>query len=293
VNQRRAGWLVTAAAALAAGTGLLAVLALPSSGRGAAPATPSPVLGFGPVETAALAALAGTVVLATWLVHGRHPAGPLLLLSTAPAVAQLAAGAVLGADRSSATRDDGHLLAVGLLALAATVVLGSWHALPAGSVTFERRTRVLVGAFLLMAAGAVAVGSSVAVWVPIDGGPAPVEHLAVPRAWWVGTAVELVSLCPAVVAGTGLLRGAPWAGTAAFASAGCLVLSGLTVAAGAPGWLPSISALAAVVPATLCWLAVVRTGRQHWRDSRAGDTAPVPHPRRPLVPERTAHRSGT
>lgn len=293
MKQRSAGWLVTASAALAAGAGLLVVLALPSSGRGAAPATPSAVLGLGPVETAALAGLAGTVVLATWLVRGRHPAGPLLLLSTAPAVAQLAAGAVLGADRSAATRDDGHLLAVGLLGLAATVVLGSWHALPAGSVTFERRTRVLVGAFLLTAAGAVAVGSSVAVWVPIDGD--------LPR-WstWpsLGTGGSAsrwswCSLCPAAVAGTGLLRGAPWAGTAAFASAGCLGLRGLTMAAEAPGWLPSVSALAAVVPATLCWVAVVRTGRQHWRGSSAKGTAPIPHPRRPLVPERTARRSGT
>lgn len=293
MSQCRAGWLVPASAALAAGTGLLAVLMLPPSGREAAPTTPSRVLELAPVESAALAALAGTVVLATWLVHGRHPAGPLLLLSTVPAVAQLAAGAVLGADRSPATRDDGHLLSVGLLALAATVVLGSWHALPAGSVTSERRTRALVGAFLLTAAGAVAVGSSVAVWVPIDGGPAPVEHLAAPRARWVGTAVELVFLCPAAVAGMGLLRRATWAGTAAFASAGCLVVSGLTVAAGAPGWLPRISALAAVVPATLCWVAVVRTGRQHWRDSPAAGKAPISHTRRPLVPERTARRSGT
>jgi hypothetical protein len=190
-------------------------------------------------------------------------------------------------------------------------------------VTFERRTRALVGTLLLTAVGAVVLGHHVAAWVSIAAGRPPVEYLADARAWWVGTTLDLVFLLPAAAAGVGLLRRALWAAPAAFASSGCLGLIGLLVVAEASGgpagswgtaWIAPVTAVTTATPTVLCWVAVVRTGRQYWRGSPAAPMTPTPSPRLPLasmprspldaqvsplvpgsagVVERTARRSGT
>jgi hypothetical protein len=325
VIARRTGWLYPAGTVLAAGAALLAALGPlrsgPAGGRTSSSTVNAPV----GAETVALVVLALTLLVASWLAHRRQPSGALLLLGAAAAVSHFAAGVVLGADPSVAPRSDADRVALGVLVLvlAMAVVRGAWHALPAGSVTFERRTRALVGTLLLTAVGAVVLGHHVTAWVSIAAGRPPVEYLADARAWWVGTTLDLLFLLPATAAGVGLLRRALWAAPAAFASSGCLGLIGLLVVAEASGgpagswgtaWIAPVTAVTAATPTALCWVAVVRTGRQYWRGSPTAPTTPIPSSRLPLVStprslldahvsplvpgsagvgERTARRSGT
>jgi hypothetical protein len=172
----------------------------------------------------ALAVPAVVLLLTAWSTrHGRRT-GALVALAASSAVAYLTAGVVLGRDRPGTT-DGGappHLLVLAVLLLAACVAVAAWRALPAGAVTLERRTRVLVGAVLLAA-----------VWGLLRARHLPVEPVAGELSVrGAGALAGLVVLPAAAAAGGGLPARAAWAGKATFASAGCLPLAGLVPPAG-------------------------------------------------------------
>ncbi|SDX31321.1 hypothetical protein SAMN05660209_00125 [Geodermatophilus africanus] len=236
----------------------------------------------------ALALPAVVLLLTAWSTrHGRRT-GALVALAASSAVGYLAAGTVVGRGRSGTT-DGGappHLLVLAVLLLAATVAVAAWRALPAGAVTLERRTRVLVGPLLLAAVWGLLMARQLPVG-PVAGG-LPVRS--------AGALADLVVLPAAAAAGGGLLARAAWAGKATFASAGCLALAGLVPvgavwsptppggagASAAVTWTATALGVAAAVPAVLCWTAVVRTGRQYWGGLPAA--APAPRPRLLPVP---------
>ncbi|SNS11111.1 hypothetical protein SAMN04488107_1419 [Geodermatophilus saharensis] len=202
-------------------------------------------------DVVALVAVAPLTLLAAAMVRRCSPAGPLLALGTSLGAGYLAAERVPG--RAGVPGADGvHLpVSVAVLVLCAAVAVGSWRAVPQATAVFDRPSRRLIGV-LLLAAGTSVAGRDPAL------------------------------LLPAAATGVGLLRGARWAGPAAFAVSGCLALvaaeaSATTWTAPLPGAAgPAAGALTATVlgavgasPAVLCWTAVVRTRRQAW-------AAPVP-----------------
>jgi hypothetical protein len=283
----RPGLLPAPTALLGAATVVLAVHELPDPG-GTGPSAVAAPPGAGAV---ALAVPAVVLLLTAWPArHGRRT-GALAALAASSAVGYLAAGAVLGRHRSGTTDDAAPplLLVLAVLLLAATVAVAAWRALPAGSVTLERRTRVLVGALLLAAVWGLLAARHLPVG-PVAG-ELPVRG--------TGALSDLVVLPATAAAGGGLLARAAWAGKATFACAGCLALAGVvtvgavwspTPAGGAGAsagvaWTATALGVAAAVPAVLCWTAVVRTGRQYWGGPPAAAPAPLPPAARPrLVP---------
>jgi hypothetical protein len=236
----------------------------------------------------ALTVPAVVLLLTAGSIRRGRATGALVGLGASSAVGYLAAGAVLGPDRSGTTVGVAppRLLPLVLLLLASTVAVTAWRALPAGSATLERRTRVLVGALLLTTVW----GLLLARYLPVGpvAGELPVRS--------AGALADLVVLPAAAAAGGGLLARAAWAGKATFASAGCLALAGLVPvgavwsptppggagASAAVTWTATALGVAAAVPAVLCWTAVVRTGRQYWGGLPAA--APAPRPRLLPVP---------
>ncbi|MGY1679935.1 hypothetical protein [Geodermatophilus sp. SYSU D01176] len=278
----RAGRLSAGAALLGTGAVVLAAHDLPAPGHiGSSAVTTPPGAG-----TVTLAVLAVVLLLAARSIRHRPAAGPLVTLAASSAVGYLAVGAALGPDRAGPTDDvaETRPLALAVAFLAAVMAVTSWRALPAGSVTLERRTRVLVGVLLLTAVWGLLLARHLTVRVPAEGIPVrSADALA-----------DLVVLPAATAAGAALLARVAWAAAAAFASSGCLAVVGLVAlveawsrSTGTPAGTPwSVTALAvtAAVPAALCWTAVVRTGRQFWRELPATPAVPVPAPRPRLLP---------
>ncbi|MGY1669792.1 hypothetical protein [Geodermatophilus sp. SYSU D00710] len=298
-----ASGLVGAAVArrLAPATAVLAVAVAGLAVLGPLPA--------GGTELVCLVAVAPLTLLAAVLVRRRSPAGPLLALGTSLAAGYLTAGylvagLVRGPDGGGTPGHDAAPvpLSGAVLALCATVALLSWWAVPPATAAFDRRSRRLIGVLLLAAVVPAVAGPYLPAWPAAVPGAPTADHLDGPALRWAVALADLVLLLPAAAAtGAGLLRGARWAGPAAFAVSGCLALVGAAEAAttwsavlygdagATAGTALTTTAVAAVTatPALLCWTAVVRTRRQHWA---------VPGPRREVgvvPPARPATRGGT
>jgi hypothetical protein len=224
-------------------------------------------------DAVSLAVIAPLTLLAAWLFRRHSTHGPLLALGSALAAWYFAAELVLGPDRSGRPGNDEAFLPLFLsvLLLAAAVVIGAWRALPTTTVRLGGRSRAVIGSLLLIIVALFVLGRYLPAWLSIIDGTPSADYVAGPSVWWTVAFEDLALLLPAAAAaGVGLLRGARWAGLAAFAVSGCLALIGVAVAAmawsnqwhGDPGStlgtavaMTFIGVLTAV-PAIVCWTYV-------------------------------------
>ncbi|MGY1695327.1 hypothetical protein ACI780_10465 [Geodermatophilus sp. SYSU D00814] len=221
----------------------------------AAPVVLGPVSRLGGADVVTSAAVLPLTLLAAAMVRRGSPAGPLLALGTSLGAGYLVAGYLV----AGVPWDDRVPLplSVAVLVLCAAVALGSWRAVPPGTAVFDRPSRRVIGVLLLLAGAASVAGRDPAL------------------------------LLPAAATAVGLLRGARWAGPAAFAVSGCLALAAAAATATAWSAPPPAAATAlavvAALPAALCWTAVVRTRRQAWAvpPPRREATRAAPAPPRP------------
>ena len=300
MNERTARWLAPATAVLAAGVVLVALLGPLVFGTIEQGVSESLAHRLEGSDAVALVVTAPLLLLAAGLIRGRRCTGPLLSLGAALSTWYSVAGLVLGSDRSvrAGNAEAFFPLFLAILLLATAVAVGSWRVLPGGSVDLGEAGGRWVGPVLLGVVAFLVVSRYVPDWVAVVRGTPSTGYLQGPEHWWTVTVQDLALLLPAVATtGAGLLRGARWAGIAAFAAAGCLGLVGAAVSGmawsaavhGDPGasaggaWaMTGIGALTAL-PAVLCWATLLRIERRYRSlteddrvDRLSEDEAPLP-----------------
>ncbi|MGY2002679.1 hypothetical protein [Blastococcus sp. SYSU DS1024] len=292
MNERTARWLAPATAVLAADVILLVLLG--PFGTGAIDYRVSEPLRhrLQGVDAVSLTVLVPLLLTAAWLTRSRRCAGPLLSLGAALTTWYFAAALVLGPIALGGAGIERMFLPLilGVLLLAAAVVVGSWRGLLAGSVRFDRATSRLVAGLVLVVVTVLVLGRYLPEWVALVHGTASSGYPDGPEAWWAVAFTHLAPLLPAMVTtGVGLLRGARWAGMAAFTATGCLALIGTAVtgmawsaalhgdvsATTGTAWRMTGLAVLMALPAIVCWTAVIRTGRHNLPDGVTGDLADV------------------
>lgn len=187
------------------------------------------------LDAVTLLVVVPVALLAAWLVHREHLAGPVLAFLPGVFAAYMAPQYVIGPDYLGlpGNNEQWFLLHLHLLLLGIAVVLLAWqqvdriHLLPATRTSDVRRTWLLLGAaaFILLR------------WLPVlpgllAGSPDAVAFTDNPTAFMLIAMLDLAIVVPATVtAAFGLWTGALWGRPAAYAMIGFYAVVPLSVAA--------------------------------------------------------------
>lgn len=220
------------------------------------------------LDAVALVIVVPVALLAAWLVHRDHVAGPPVAFIPATFAAYMAPQYVIGPDYVGlpGNNEQFFLLHLGLLLVGIAVVLLAWqavdriHLLPNTPSSDRRRSWLLLGAaaFILLR------------WVPflpelVNGSPTATAWTDNPTAFLLIALLDLALVVPATVtAALGLRAGALWGRSAGYAMLGFYAIVPLSVAAmavsmvvhGTPGATPA-GALGFVAVGLLFGLVVV------------------------------------
>ena len=187
------------------------------------------------LDAVALTVVAPLALLAAWLVHRDHVAGPPVAFIPATFAAYMAPQYIIGPDYAGlpGNNEQFFLLHLGLLLVGIAVLLLSWqavdriHLLPNTTASDRRRSWILVGAavFILLR------------WLPflpqlVRGSPTATEWTDNPTAFLLIAVLDLAIVVPATLtAALGLRAGALWGRSAAYGMLGFYAVVPLSVAA--------------------------------------------------------------
>jgi len=185
-------------------------------------------------DVAGLFLVAPICILAGILVWRRHLAGPVLALGPAVYALYMYSQLALGGDfiRYPGNTERFFPLYLGLFVLAGAIVIRAWTMIDSDRLPHTRRwvDRTL-GVFLLAVAVFLTLGLHVPGLVDIWAGQPGSEYLADPAVFWLVKFMDLGIVVPGMVlAGTGILRGSPWAYKIKYAAVGWAGLLGASVA---------------------------------------------------------------
>jgi hypothetical protein len=175
-------------------------------------------------------------LVAGWLTHRGHAAGPVLALAPATFAAYMMPQYVIGPDYPNrpGNNEDFAVAHIAVFVLAVAVIVAAWRGIdrsrlrPATVVSDHRRSWILFGL-----AAFIALGRQLPAIVQIARDPtANLAYQDNPTAFWLVAFLDLAIVTPAAIAaGIGLRRGAAWARTAAYTVMGWFALVPLSVAA--------------------------------------------------------------
>jgi hypothetical protein len=184
----------------------------------------------------ALVVVAPLAIAVGVLVWRGHRAGPALAFGPAVYALYIFAEEILAPDYLGQPGNSERFFPwfVAVFILAGAVAIGAWGAVDRDRVPpRSRRANRLIGGGLLAFAAFMVVGRYVPAFLDVmSAHPTSTEYLVAPTLFWTIALEDLGIVLPAAVAvGLGLLRGARWAGMAAYPVAGWLALVPAAVAA--------------------------------------------------------------
>lgn len=175
-------------------------------------------------------------LVAAWLIHRDHPAGPVLALAPATFAAYMMPQYVVGPDYLGlpGNNEDFVLAHIAVFVLAVAVAVLAWRGidrsrlLPGTVLSDRHRSWVLLGV-----AAFIALGRQLPAIAQVMADPAGnTTYQDNPTAFWLVAFLDLGLITPASVAGAiGLRRHTDWARTASYAVIGWFSLVPVSVAA--------------------------------------------------------------
>jgi hypothetical protein len=188
------------------------------------------------LDAVAVVLAAPLAIVAGLLIAKGHRAGPALLFAPATFAAYMMPQYIIGPDylQLPGNNENFILFHIGLFILATTILVGAWNAIDRDQLrpnlrrSDQRRACVLLALAAFIAFGRWLPGIADALKHP----PANKSYLDNPTAFWVVGFLDLGVVVPvAIVTSMALLRGSPWARSAAYAVIGWFSLVPASVAA--------------------------------------------------------------